>query len=71
MGIHVQQLCILKMSKNGKSVEYFGIKDQVQKKKYLVTYSGYDESKACWLPESELHNTLKVLNDYIVSHELN
>ena len=30
MGIHIQQLCMLKMSKNGKSVEYFGTKDQVE-----------------------------------------
>ena len=30
MGIHVQQLCMLKVSKNGKSVEYFGTKNQVQ-----------------------------------------
>ena len=31
MGICIQQLYISKMSKNGKSVGYFQIKDQVQK----------------------------------------
>ena len=31
MGICIQQLCISKMSKNGKSVEYLGTKDQVEK----------------------------------------
>ena len=30
MGIHIQQLYVLKMSKNGKSVEYFGTKDQME-----------------------------------------
>ena len=30
MGICIQQLCMLKMSKNRKSVEYFGTEDQVQ-----------------------------------------
>ena len=30
MGIRIEQLCILKMSKNGKSVGYSGTKDQVQ-----------------------------------------
>ena len=41
------------------------------KRKYLVVYAGYDKSKTCWLPESELHNTLEILNDYKVSHGLN
>ena len=31
MGIHIQKLCILLMSKNGKLVEYLDIKDQVEK----------------------------------------
>ena len=31
MGIHIQQLCMSKMSKNGKSVEYFNTKDQVER----------------------------------------
>ena len=30
MGIYIQQLCILKMSKNRKSVEYFDTKDQAE-----------------------------------------
>ena len=30
MGICIQQLCKLKMSKNGKSVEYFDTKDQAK-----------------------------------------
>ena len=30
MGIHIQQLCILKIGNNGKVVGYFGTKDQVE-----------------------------------------
>ena len=30
MFIRIQQLCMYKMSKNGKSVEYFDTKDQVE-----------------------------------------
>ena len=30
MGIHIQQLCISKISKNGKSMEHFAINDQVE-----------------------------------------
>ena len=30
MGIHIQQLCMSKISKNGKSVEHFATKDQVE-----------------------------------------
>ena len=40
------------------------------KRKYLVAYSGYNESDACWLLESDFSNTLDILNDYIVSHGL-
>ena len=32
-------------------------------RKYLVAYAGYNESKAFWLLESELHNALEILND--------
>ena len=41
-----------------------------EKKKYLVSYTGYDKSKACWPPEIELHNALETLNDYKVPHGL-
>ena len=41
------------------------------KKKYLVVYSGYDEYKACWLLESELHNSLEILNSYKIFYGLN
>ena len=30
MAIRIQELCIFKISKNRKSLEYFGTKDQVQ-----------------------------------------
>ena len=69
IGMCIQQLCMSKMSKNGKSVEYLDMKDQAEKKQ-LVVYSGYNESEACWLLESELHNALEILNDYKVSHGL-
>ena len=39
--------------------------------KYLVAYSGYNESKAFWLPKTKLHNALEILNDYKVSYGLN
>ena len=40
-------------------------------KKYLLAYSGCNESEAYWLPESELCNALDILNDNKVSHGLN
>ena len=43
MGIHIQQLCMLKMSKDGKSVEYLCKKDQVQK-------------GSIWLPMQDMAN---------------
>ena len=33
------------------------------RKKHLVAFLGYDEFKACWLPESELFNALEFFND--------
>ena len=41
------------------------------RKKYLVVYSVYNKSEACWLSESELYNALDIFNDYKVSHGLN
>ena len=36
----------------------------------MVAYSGYNESKAYCLPESEICNALEILNDYKVCHGL-
>ena len=41
----------------------FWYKESGAKRKYLVAYAGYDESKAFRLPESELNNALNVFND--------
>ena len=38
--------------------------------KYMVAYSGYNESKASWLSESEISNALKILNNQKVSNGL-
>ena len=35
MGIRIQQLCILKMSKNGKSLEYLDTEDQAEGRIWL------------------------------------
>ena len=40
------------------------------RKKYMVVYSGYNESEAYLLPESELGNALEIFNDYKASHSL-
>ena len=40
------------------------------RRKYLVVYSGCNKSKACWLLESELGNTLEIMNNYKVAHGL-
>ena len=40
------------------------------RRKYLVAYSGYNECEACWLPVSEVSNTLEILNNYKASHGL-
>ena len=56
---------MLKISKNGKFMEYFrsGVK-----RKYLVAYSEYNESEAFWLPESKIFNALEIFNDNRVFH---
>ena len=46
-------------------------KSSGSRRKYLVAYAGYDKSEGCWLPESELHNALEILNNYKVSHGFN
>ena len=48
----------------------FRHKGSGKRRKNLVAYSLYNESKVCWLPESKLCNALGILNDYIVSHGL-
>ena len=40
------------------------------RRNYLVAYSGYKEYKAFWLPESEIYNSLEIMNDYKVFHGL-
>ena len=68
MGIHIQKPCMSKISKSGKSVEYLRHKGSGGRNKYLVVYSGYNKSEACWLTESKLDNALEILNDYKVFH---
>ena len=70
MGIYIQQLCMPKINKNGKSVEIFWHKGSGGRRKYLVAYSGYNKSEACWLPEIEFYSALGILNDYKVCHGL-
>ena len=59
------------MSNNSKLIEYFNTKRSVGGRKYLVAYSGYSESKACWLLENKVHNALEIIYNYKVSHGLN
>ena len=40
------------------------------RRKYLVAYSGYNKSEACWLPEIVFYSALGILNDYKVCHGL-
>ena len=70
MGICIQQLCILKMSKNGKSVGYFDTKDQVEKESIWLYIQDTMNLKLFVYLESKLYNALEIMNDYKVSHGL-
>ena len=70
MGIHIQQVCF----EDEQKWDIGGIlrhKGSGRRRKYLVAYSGYDKSKAFWLPESDLYNALEIFNHYKVLHGLN
>ena len=71
MSIHIQQLCMLKMSKNGNSVEYFSTKDQVQEGSIWLPIQDTMNLKLVGYQRVNLANALEILNDYKVSHGLN
>lgn len=45
-------------------------KGRGQGRRYLVTYTGYDESEACWLSEDDLVHAQDILKKYKSAHRL-
>ena len=71
MGIRIQQLCMSKMSKNGKSLEYFYTKDQVEEGSIWLYIQDMMNLKLFVYQKKNFHNGLEILNDYKASHGLN
>ena len=58
-----------KMSKNGKSLEYFDTKDQVEEGSIWLRIQDMMNNKL--FGYQKVNNALGILNDYKVSHGLN
>ena len=70
MGIRIQQLCISKISKNGKSVGFLDTKDKVEEGSIQLNIKDLTNFKL-FFPYSEPCNALDILNEYKASHDLN
>ena len=70
MNIYTQQLCMLMISKIGKSVGYLDIKDRVEKGSVYLNIQNTMNLKLIAYLKKKLCNDLEILNDYKVSHGL-